>query len=219
MKQTNVSLSNQAYQAIKTMVITKKLEVGTLITEPQLQEILGIGRTPVHEACLKLACEQLIKIVPRRGIEVMQISPKMVNDIFNARKLIEPTVLPHSYEKIDVDWLADMRRQFQTIFDKKLTRDNEDLYAYLQRDITFHSTLVRSLGNTYINNMVDTYFNQMLVIGMAVTPKSSRGGNSIRDHIVIIDHILDKNVAAACDVLLQHIELSHKDVINNYIRT
>lgn len=211
------SLTGQAYASIKELIITNQLPPGELINESQLQEALGIGRTPVHEALLRLACEHLVTIIPRKGIEVSRISPKVVNDIFQARIIIEPTVLRYTMDSLDRDWLREMRRSFLLVHDGHLLDDQEGVINYLKQDMAFHSTLVRSLGNEYINMLVDMYLNQLTMISIATTQKSIQADRANLDHIAIIDYILEGAKEKACDTLTSHLEECHKDVIHNYL--
>ena len=56
------SLSQVAYDQIKTMILQKDLTPGQFINEAQLQALLGLGRTPVREAVLALAQDKLVHI-------------------------------------------------------------------------------------------------------------------------------------------------------------
>ena len=60
-------LSTIAYQQIKSLILENKLQPGQFVNESQLQEILGLGRTPVREAILQLAENELITVHPRKG--------------------------------------------------------------------------------------------------------------------------------------------------------
>jgi DNA-binding GntR family transcriptional regulator len=71
---TTQSLSEQAYRIIEEMIVTLALAPGTLFTETDLAEQIGIGRTPVREALKQMAVEQLVVSIPRRGIMVTEIN-------------------------------------------------------------------------------------------------------------------------------------------------
>jgi GntR family transcriptional regulator, rspAB operon transcriptional repressor len=219
MNKNKDSLTHQAYRSIKDMIITNQLEPGELINETQMQSLLGIGRTPVHEAFLQLNCEQLVTIIPRKGIEVSRISPQVVNAIFGARKIIEPAVLRQTIHTLDRDWLINMRSLFLEVHDHQRLKEKEGIIEYLRKDTAFHFTLVSSLGNKYLSDLVSNYLNQLMMISIATTRKSSRADKANMDHITIIDYIMDGDVDNACQTLTEHIELSHKDVINNYINS
>ncbi len=63
------SLSQVAYDQIKTMILQKDLTPGQFINEAQLQALLGLGRTPVREAVLALAQDKLVHIHPEKGLK------------------------------------------------------------------------------------------------------------------------------------------------------
>ena len=62
------SLSDQAYSQIEEMIVTMQLPPETPVSEAQLSNFLGIGRTPIREAIQRLSREHLVTIVPKRGI-------------------------------------------------------------------------------------------------------------------------------------------------------
>ena len=68
------SLSNKAYHLIEEMIVTLVLPPGSNVTEKDLSEKLGIGRTPIREALQRLATEHLVIAVPRHGILVTEIN-------------------------------------------------------------------------------------------------------------------------------------------------
>ncbi|MGI6669565.1 MAG: GntR family transcriptional regulator [Acetivibrionales bacterium] len=213
------SLSSIAYETIKDMIITNQFEPGELITETQIQSILNIGRTPIREAFLKLSYENLVTIIPRKGIEVCRISPQIVNAIFVARKIIEPTVLRQSIQNLDKDWLKDMRSKFMKVHDDNLMKEKDGIIEYHRTDLSFHYTLVGTLGNKYLSDLVNNYMSHLMMICIATTQKSSRAGVANLEHISIIDYILKNDTENACNALTEHIVLSHKEVIDNYINS
>ena len=70
----NKSLAVKAYQSIEEMIVTLKLPPGTVFSESDLGERIGIGRTPLREALQRLAAEHMIHILPRRGMQVTEIN-------------------------------------------------------------------------------------------------------------------------------------------------
>jgi DNA-binding GntR family transcriptional regulator len=67
------SLAQQAYEALEGLLVTLALKPGAILTEGELMERLGLGRTPVREAIQRLANEGMLRVRPRRGIEVTPI--------------------------------------------------------------------------------------------------------------------------------------------------
>ncbi|MCI8842659.1 MAG: GntR family transcriptional regulator [Oscillospiraceae bacterium] len=211
------SLTNKAYLQIKEMIISNLLEPGEIINEAALQELLHIGRTPIHEALLRLSVEQFVTIIPRKGIEICKFSPKIVHAIFNARLIIEPNTLRRTHSMLDVDWLIKMRKNFAAINENKTLSDMDGLREYIRFDTEFHSTIVTVLDNPYLSTLVDNYMNQITAITIAVTKLSNHSYTANEDHLLVIDHILAGNVEEACTALEDHICRCHVDVINTYL--
>jgi DNA-binding GntR family transcriptional regulator len=88
------SLRDAAYEAIKLRIITCKFKPGECINEASVSELLGYGRTPVHQALDRLMLEEMVEVIPRKGVivkpvilqDVMQmIDVRMVNETHCAR--------------------------------------------------------------------------------------------------------------------------------------
>jgi DNA-binding GntR family transcriptional regulator len=88
------SLRDAAYEAIKDRIITCKFKPGECINEASVSELLGFGRTPVHQALDRLMLEEMVEVIPRKGVivkpvilqDVMQmIDVRMVNETHCAR--------------------------------------------------------------------------------------------------------------------------------------
>ena len=73
-----LSLGERAYYGIRELIVTLELAPGAPVSERELMERLGLGRTPVREALRTLAQEKLVEVYPRRGIVV---SPVDVGDL------------------------------------------------------------------------------------------------------------------------------------------
>ncbi len=81
--------SDLAYERIKEMIITAKLPPGALLTEGELASQLGMGRMPVREAMQRLAQDDLVMIVPRKGSFVLPIQVEDLQKIFELRGALE----------------------------------------------------------------------------------------------------------------------------------
>jgi DNA-binding GntR family transcriptional regulator len=79
MSRVSISLSEQAYLKIRDKIVRLEMAPGDVIREDVLQAELGIGRTPIREALQRLARDQFVTVIPRRGmlvsgIDVMELS-------------------------------------------------------------------------------------------------------------------------------------------------
>src|SRR5436189_326382 len=88
------SLRDQAYEAIKDRIITCQFKPGECINEASVSALLGLGRTPVHQALDRLMLEEMVEVIPRKGVivkpvillDVLQmIDVRMINETQCAR--------------------------------------------------------------------------------------------------------------------------------------
>lgn len=84
-----LSLTELAYLELEERIATLQLAPGEIISENQLAEALGIGRTPIREALQRLAREGLVVIMPRRGIVVSEINVQSQLEMLRLRREVE----------------------------------------------------------------------------------------------------------------------------------
>ena len=182
------SLSQVAYDQIKTMILQKDLTPGQFINEAQLQALLGLGRTPVREAVLALAQDKLVHIHPRKGIEISRPTLKDIHDIFEIRSLLEPLILHQCFHQVDLQWAVDMR------------------------------TLLLQHQDDEAGNAGQTAAPLIELDNIRITAwRPSRYQVSNREHIDILNAILERRPEDACRLLSEHIQLSYQEAINTMI--
>lgn len=84
-----VSLSDLAYRRLEEAIVTLSLRPGAVLTEAQMIELVGVGRTPVREALIRLAQQGLVEILPRKGVVVTAIDAIDVMAALDAREVLE----------------------------------------------------------------------------------------------------------------------------------
>jgi DNA-binding GntR family transcriptional regulator len=73
LSQARCSLTMLAYEKLEELIVTLKLKPGSTHNENNLQQLIGIGRTPVREALQRLSREGLVEILPRKGIKITEV--------------------------------------------------------------------------------------------------------------------------------------------------
>ena len=87
------SLAEQAYEMLEEKLVTLALPPGKQVSEGQLIEMTGFGRTPVREAIQRLAQQELFLVLPRKGLVVTPVSRANMVHILEARKPIERVIV------------------------------------------------------------------------------------------------------------------------------
>ncbi len=212
------SLSKIAYNQIKTMILQKDLSPGQFVNESQLQELLGLGRTPVREAVLALAQDNLVQIHPRKGIEITRPTPKSVHDIFQIRSLLEPMILKECFYQVDLTWAAEMRALLLEHQDDAAGQDGQTASPLIELDNQFHLALVDTLHNQYASQLMRSLVDLLNLIRITAW-KPLRYQVSNQEHIAILDAILQQQQETACQLLVEHIQLSYQEAINTMMHS
>jgi DNA-binding GntR family transcriptional regulator len=85
----NPNLTEQAYQSVKQQLLNGSFPEGSKLTEEYLSSALGISKSPVREALMRLESEGLINIEARRGAYVRKFTAKEVRELYDVRALLE----------------------------------------------------------------------------------------------------------------------------------
>ena len=86
----SMTLSERAYYAIRDLIVRIELAPGDVIREDVLQDRLGIGRTPIREALQRLARDQFVTVIPRRGMLVSGVDVTELSMLYETRMILEP---------------------------------------------------------------------------------------------------------------------------------
>lgn len=157
-ERSGMSLSYIAYTNIKHKIVTLELAPGSIIDETSLRSELKLGRTPIREALLRLSLENLVIIVPRRGIFVSEISIPHVQQLFEMRLALEPLAASLAAERITGAYI----QQLDTALDVKLENYPSPSAAYIHADQSWHKILYEAAGNKYLETSLNALYTLSL---------------------------------------------------------
>src|SRR5689334_967202 len=81
--------TSRAYDHVKQAILDRAYPGGALLSEGEIASEVGVSRTPVREALLRLETEGLVRLYPKRGALVLPVSPQEVADVLETRELVE----------------------------------------------------------------------------------------------------------------------------------
>lgn len=193
------ALTNQAYEYLYNKIISCEYLPGQELNEKQLLEETTFGRTPLREALLMLQSENLIEIFPRKGMRITAFTEKSIDDLYQTRKLIEPTV----GRKYITLYSKSKLLEFQKMFERA---ENASDVEEFRVDTSFHSYLISITDNNILINMYrSVMIHQMrLAVYAAMLDSSNRVGN-LQQHKAIIDALLRENEDDVQDAIVLHI--------------
>ena len=196
------ALTNQAYEYLYRKIVSCEYLPGQELNENQLLEETSFGRTPLREALLMLQAENLIDIFPRKGMRITPFTEKSIDDLYQTRKLIEPTVCRKYITMYSKSKLLEFLKQFERA-------EKGSDYDEFQIDTSFHSYLIGITENHILINLYQSVMIQQmrLAVYAALNDDQNRVGN-LDQHRAIIDALLRENEEDVQDAIVLHINHS-----------
>ena len=155
-----ISLVDEAYQALKTAIRDNVFPPGHQAAEPEIARQLGMSRTPVHEAIIRLQEEGLVQVLPRRGILICPISADDMREIYDVLIAVEGTaaaLLAGQLQEL-AELAADALEQETTQMEQAL--GGEKLLDWAAADERFHQLLTERCGNRRLARIAATVRDQ-----------------------------------------------------------
>lgn len=155
------SLSEKAYEAIRSSIISGRFEPGERLIEDSLAEDLGVSRAPIREAFRRLADEQLVVERPRYGTYVREFTAEDFVDTYNLLSAIESLAV-RLIVRNQVP-LGSLKR-----IAGKMTKaaDKGDLPRVVETELEFHRELCTIAGNRQLDNVFRLLSG---IVGMALS--------------------------------------------------
>ena len=138
-------LSEDAYEQLEELIVTMELAPGTIVTEQELAKRIGLGRTPVREAVLRLSTEHLIEIMPRRGLRIAPIDIRQQLRLVETRRVLEILVASQAAARAN----RQERAAFQSLA-AAFRKDGRKTYRrFLKIDQKFNLAVAAACDNEF----------------------------------------------------------------------
>lgn len=196
-----------AYERLKRLIVSLELAPGTPLTEPALGSLLSMGRTPIREALHRLADDRLVTIFPRRGMIVAHLGLTEIQQLFEARLLVEGANAKRAAQRAsssDIDELARLNS------DVHAAEADSSFSAFLERDQQLHLAIARIARNTFTEDAT----RRLLTLGSWLWhAHMARHGIEHTDyasHDRIVAAITRREGSDAENAMVEHIEHSRE---------
>ena len=211
-------LRKQVYEVLRETILTGKLKPGEKITEVEIAEELNVSRTPVREAIRMLELEELLVIVPQRGVFVAGIkSTKQIDDIFQVRAELEGLAAFLTAQNISDEQIFKLNNYIKSL--KECIEDN-DLQRCIEIDISFHQVIYETSENKWLQKLLDSLFEQITRFRSRSLAQKGRMKAALEEHQQLSEALSERKPEKAKKLAREHIERARESVItvfeNNY---
>ncbi len=192
----------RAVAAVRHAIDTGRMVPGVKYSVYQLAEVLGISRTPVREALLRLEEVGIVKFEARQGFRILLPEPKEIAEIFAVRLALELPAARRAASVVD-DALREALRQQCRLMRAAAAAGDEHLFA--RHDMLFHDLILAAAGNERARSIVQGLRETTRLLG-ASTAEKDRGLRDIEaEHAPVLDGILAARPDAAAAAMYAHL--------------
>lgn len=191
-----------AYTQLKQEIRLNRMPPGFQAPEPEIALRLGMSRTPVREALIRLEAEGLVELIPRRGARVLPIQYDDMREIYEILTSLEPDAAanlaarhPTAEELAPLSEATDRMEQALA---------EGDLDAWAEADDQFHIHLLELQGNRRLREFVGALYDQAHRARIVTLRLREPPVRSTREHREILDALLAGDSGGARRVFRQH---------------
>jgi DNA-binding GntR family transcriptional regulator len=175
---------------------------GTPLSEKDLVESLGVSRTPVREALLKLADDGLVEVYPQSGTFVSPISTSEVLDSQFVREALETTAVANAIERITA---SDVEQLRENLAQQRALHRAGQLDQFIVVDEAFHASIFRIAGHEAVWTVVTNAKHQMDRVRHLTIKQPRKPGAVITEHAEVVNGLERGDAAAAVAAMRTHL--------------
>lgn len=193
-----------AYTELKNRLLGGTFALGERLGEERLAALLGVSRTPVREALVRLGSEGHVERHPEGGWQPVAPDLAGLGDLYEVRRGLELQALlrpvdsgiPHNRRALDV-----LHQEWMGLNENPPEPDP----GFVHLDERFHLTLAHSTGNSKIAALLDVVNQRIRVVRMHDFIEAKRILATIHEHVGILEALLNDDLSAAERALRSHI--------------
>lgn len=207
-------MPQNVYDVLLERILLGEYAPGATIMEQDLAKQLGVSRTPVREALLRLKLEGLVKTIPRGGNYVAEASLRQVRQVTEVRLVLEAYLSQLVVERRTEKWLAEVQSwltEVEAVWPSLSPRE------WMKKDLEFHTLMDKAAGNEVLSSHLWLLRRQVVLFwGQSADGPASLEG-IITDFNDTLRAVTERDIEKCTEVLHRHV-LTHVERIQKYMK-
>ena len=197
------SLTQQIYSLLRNLIIAVRLMPNQFLSEKDVATELGLSKTPVREAFIRLADEGMVRIVPKSGTYVSPIDFARANEGYFIWRSLEAACAAEVAVKRAMDDIYYLRENLSR---QKDALDTDDYLAFYHSDNQFHDAMFRIAGYPSAMSLIETAKFEVdrirnLKMRYRLAPVQEVHG----EHVAVVDAIAKRDPSGAHSCMMNHL--------------
>jgi DNA-binding GntR family transcriptional regulator len=193
------NISGTLADTVRQMIVDGRLPAGSRVNEVHLSRALGVSRTPLREALMRLTTEGALTVKPRLGFHVTPLSEEELADIYPVRALLDPEALRLA-GKPSAEQLARL-----TALNQKIARAKAPA-AVIALDDEFHLALLERCPNRALLALIEQFQYRTRRYELALMRERVNVLDTVKQHAVVLARLRRGDLRGACAALRKNME-------------
>lgn len=206
MKKSEISKNLKAYNAIKELVAVHKLSPGQKLIYRDLEEALGMSKTPIINGLMRLEQEGLVVSKRNRGFFMREVSADEAEQIYDLREKLEEISIGYAIKNYDSDDLNILEQKLNLY--KNYSAPTYDRKR-LELDTEFHMQIAKMGKNDFFTSMIKQFYEN-IYFSLNVVYLTSYIDNFKEEHELIFNAVKEGNLTETIRVLRLHTRAARK---------
>jgi len=212
------TLKDHTFAVLRAAILDMDIynpETDLRLDERKLAESLGISRTPIREALARLAQEELVQIIPRKGVFVCRKTREEILDMVVTWAALESMAARLATTNATEADLFALRK-----FAMKHSSDavRADIEEYSDANIKFHQKILELSGCSLLATTAEGLFVHMRAIRRRAMGEGDRARKSVADHMEIIEALMSRDADLASCRVREHTMRLHDHISMTWAR-
>lgn len=201
--------ANSIYLELHRSIVAMELLPGTAISENAISDVMGVSRTPVREAVLRLTKEKLVEVVPQSGTFVARIPLSALTEAFVVRRALEAVTVRAAVLQVTPDQIMDFRALIQQ---QREIAETGNFETFHFADEEFHAAFAKVGRYPGIWDLIRQVKVQVDRYRRLTLPLPGRMALILHEHELVVDALATGNAELAIECMEQHLDHLKLDV-------
>jgi DNA-binding GntR family transcriptional regulator len=198
---------NEIYERMVATILDHRLPPGTKLVEDRLATAFGVSRTRIRPVLVRLANEQIVTLTLNRGATVAQPTEREGREVFEVRRMIEPTLIEYFIANAGPDDIETLTR---CIAEEEVARRTGDMRRAIRLSGDFHLHIASAAGHQTLGRILRELVSRTSLILMTYSVNQNQGriestACGCQEHRALLDAIRLRDLREAVRLMGEHL--------------
>ena len=209
--------SDRAYAVLREEILDGRLAPGTVLAEVEQSTRLGVSRTPLREALSRLAADGLVSGHSGRGVVVTDVSVERVAELFEVRGALEEQAARLAARRRDPAVFERLQAELRLAPDL-LENGDPARHEYYELVARLDAAIDDAVQNPLLVSTLAGVRTHVARIRRLAHDNPERLREAAREHLMIVDAIVDGSESLAAHATQLHLHRSLKNILGSIER-